>query len=105
MKTTRFLLAFALGILLTAGLLSAAQGEPPVIAAVRADNARVAAMVAGDAIALGKLLSDQLRFVHSDGRVESKGDYVKNLMAGDTAYADAGTSELETMQIAADVPL
>jgi hypothetical protein len=77
--------------------------EPPVISAVRADKARLAAMMAGDGVALGKLMSDQLRFVHSDGRVESKADYVKNLMAGDTAYADAKTSELETMQISPDV--
>ena len=82
--------------------VSVAHAEPAVIAAGRADQARIAAMVAGDAAALGRLLSDQLRFVHSDGRVESKADYVKNLLAGDTAYADAKTSELETMQISAD---
>jgi hypothetical protein len=77
--------------------------EPPVISAVRADKARLTAMMAGDGEALGRLMSDQLRFVHSDGRVESKLDYVKNMMAGDTQYADARTSELETMQISPDV--
>jgi hypothetical protein len=77
--------------------------EPPVISAVRADKARLTAMMAGDGEALGRLMSDQLRFVHSDGRVESKADYVKNMMAGDTQYADARTSELETMQISPDV--
>lgn len=77
--------------------------EPAVISALRADKARLAAMMAGDGGALGRLMSDQLRFVHSDGRVESKTDYVKNLMAGDTAYADAKTSELETTQVANDV--
>ena len=77
--------------------------EPAVISAVRADKARLTAMMAGDGEALGRLMSDQLRFVHSDGRVESKTDYVKNLMAGDTQYADAKTSELETMQISPDV--
>jgi hypothetical protein len=77
--------------------------EPPVISAVRADKARLTAMMAGDGEALGRLMSDQLRFVHSDGRVESKADYVKNMMAGDTQYVDARTSELETMQISPDV--
>ena len=77
--------------------------EPPVISAVRADKARLTAMMAGDGDALAKLMSDQLRFVHSDGRVESKADYVKNMMAGDTQYADAKTSELETMQVSPDV--
>ena len=77
--------------------------EPPVISALRADKARLAAMMSGSGDALARLMSDQLRFVHSDGRVESKADYVKNLMAGDTAYADAKTSELETTQVANDV--
>lgn len=77
--------------------------EPAVISVLRADKARLAAMMAGDGEALGRLLSDQLRFVHSDGRVEAKTDYVKNLMAGDTAYADAKTSELETTQISPEV--
>jgi ketosteroid isomerase-like protein len=84
-------------------LAIAGRAQPPVIAAAQADQARVAAMVAGDAAALGRLLSDQLRFVHSDGRVESKADYLKNLLAGDTAYADAKLSEVETMQVAHDV--
>jgi hypothetical protein len=80
-----------------------AAGEPAVIAAVKADQARLAAMMAGDGDALSALLSDQLRFVHSDGRVESKAEYVKNLMAGDTEYRDAKTTEVETMQVANDV--
>lgn len=79
------------------------QAEPAVISAVRADKARLTAMMAGDGEALARLMSDQLRFVHSDGRVESKADYVKNMMAGDTEYANAKTSELETMQISPDV--
>lgn len=76
---------------------------PPVIAAAQADQARIKAMMAGDAAALGALMSDQLRFAHSDGRVESKADYVKNLLAGDTAYADVKLSEIETKLIAPDV--
>ena len=76
--------------------------ESSVAAALRADHARLAAMMAGDGAALGRLMSDELRFVHSDGRVEAKADYVKNMMAGDTAYADAKTSEVETIQITPD---
>ncbi len=60
-------------------------------------------MAAGDAAALGKLMSDQLNFVHSDGRVESKKDYVQNVLAGDVAYADVKTLDVETTQIAPDV--
>src|SRR5215203_2728514 len=98
MKTHSLLRTAVLGtmIMFAAHIVRA---EPAVISAVRADKARLAAMMAGDGGALARLMSDQLRFVHSDGRVESKTDYVKNLMAGDTAYADAKTSELETMQV------
>ncbi len=90
-------------LLLLFATLPGLAAEPAVISVLRADKARLAAMMAGDGEALGRLLSDQLRFVHSDGRVESKADYVKNLMAGDTAYADARTSGIETTQVSADV--
>ena len=77
--------------------------EPAVPAVLRADGSRLQAMMAGDGAALGRVLSDELVFVHSDGRVESKADYVKNLMAGDTAYTNATTSELRTMKPSSDV--
>ena len=78
-------------------------GEPAVPAVLRADGMRLAAMMTGDGTALGRVFSDELVFVHSDGRVESKADYVKNLMAGDTAYTNARTSELQTVKPSADV--
>jgi hypothetical protein len=102
MKTKVWLRGVLLGGLVAASVQAVA-AEPAVISAVRADKARLTAMMAGDGEGLARLMSDQLRFVHSDGRVESKADYVKNLMAGDTQYADAKTSELETMQVSPDV--
>lgn len=106
MKTTTRWTWFGLIALLvgmSAAQAATAAGEPAAIAVLKTDRARLAAMMAGDGAALGRMMSEQLRFVHSDGRVESKADYVKNLMAGDTEYRDATTSELETMQIAPDV--
>ncbi len=83
------------------GVLAA---EPSAIAeARRADHARMAAMMAGDGAALGRVFSDALVFAHSDGRVEGKVDYIKALLAGDTAYVDVKVSELQTVQPAADV--
>ena len=101
--TKNVLARWAVAVLVGGFLAQSAWAEPAVISALRADKARLAAMMAGDGQALAELMSDQLRFVHSDGRVESKGDYVKNLMAGDTAYADAKTSELETMMVSPEV--
>ena len=96
---------FLASVVLLAGLVLAAEirAEPAVNAALKADQARLAAMAAGDAAALGKLMSDQLKFVHSDGRVEAKQDYVRNVLAGDVAYADVKTFEVETTLIASDV--
>jgi ketosteroid isomerase-like protein len=106
MKITR-LVAILPAVLRAAivGLLCFAPGvshaeEPAVL---RADASRLAAMMAGDGAALGRVLSEELVFVHSDGRIESKADYVKNLMAGETAYTNAKTSELRTMQPSSDV--
>lgn len=95
-------LCLALVVLgLVAGVARAA--ETPVAAVMRADAARLQAMMAGDGAALGKLFSDAVVFGHSDGRIESKADYIRNLMAGDTAYEDAKTSEVKTLQATADV--
>jgi hypothetical protein len=82
---------------------SAKDATVPSAEVLRLDQARLAAMMAGDAAALGRLLSEELIFVHSDGRSESKADYLKNLMAGDTQYADAKTSDVNVRSPAADV--
>lgn len=77
--------------------------ESPIDVVLRADQARRAAMVAGDADALGRVMAEELAFVHSDGRIESKVDYVKNVLAGDTAYADVITKDVRTMEPASGV--
>jgi ketosteroid isomerase-like protein len=93
----RLLLLFLLSI----GVLRAADAS--VDAVLRADEVRLKAMMAGDATALAAVFSDELVFVHSDGRREPKRDYVKNLTAGDTAYADAKTSDVQAQRVSADV--
>ncbi|MES2692693.1 MAG: nuclear transport factor 2 family protein, partial [Verrucomicrobiota bacterium] len=93
MTGSKFVRTMVVGIALCgAWAFAAPAGEPAVIAVLKADKARLAAMIAGNGAALADLMSDQLQFVHSDGRVESKGDYVKNMMADDTEYKDAKTS-------------
>ena len=78
--------------------------ESPAVAAVRAaDRARLAAMMAGDGAALAAVLSDELVFVHSDARVEDKRAYVRNVLAGDTAYQNAETFEVRSQDVAEGV--
>jgi hypothetical protein len=83
--------------------IAARAAETPVEIVQRLDASRLKAMGAGDGAALGKLLSDEMIFIHSDARSESKADYIKNMTAGDTAYSDLKTSDLKARQIAADV--
>lgn len=98
------LLALLSSFLSVALFATAASPDSAAVAAVRrADEARTAAMMAGDAKALAAVFSDQLVFAHSDGRVEGKRDYVAALLAGDTAYVGVRTSEVQTLQPAPDV--
>ena len=105
----KFSLVLWLGIVLAVlGLFYYAPAAPAsdsaaIAGVLRIDQARLAAMMAGDGLALGRILSDDVIFTHSDGRVEAKADYIKNLTAGDTAYKDVKTSDLTARQIAADV--
>lgn len=100
MKTLTLLAALSLGVFQVSVSRAADAGE----SAVRtADAARLLAMVAGDGAALGRVLSEEMMFMHSDGRLENKADYVKNLMRGDTAYADAKTTSLRTQRVSPDV--
>ena len=96
----RLLKVIACGLLLAAALRGA---ESPVAAVLRADAVRCAAMMQGDGATLAALLSDGLRFVHSDGRVELKTEYVKNLMAGDTAYTGVKTADVQALEPAPGV--
>ena len=97
MKKLFFLLSCLLGV--TAVRAADASAE----AVLRADDDRLKAMMTGDAAALNKVFSDTLVFVHSDGRREAKREYVKNMTAGDTAYADAKTSDVQAQRVTADV--
>ena len=83
--------------------LGARAASPAVEAVLAADQARLQALMAGDASQLTRLFSDELLFVHSDGRIEGKADYVRNLLAGDTAYANALTRDLRTQEPAPGV--
>ncbi len=98
-RLTPGLFFFAMGILATA--LPAAESATEAV--LRAEAVRLTAMMAGDGAALGRVLSDEVIFVHSDGRHEAKQDYIRNMTAGDTAYAGVKTADLQARQIAADV--
>jgi ketosteroid isomerase-like protein len=96
MKRILFLIAL---VFVTA--LRAAESAVDLV--LRVDQSRLKAMMAGDGAALARVFSDEVVFVHSDGRIESKQDYVKNLTAGDTAYTDAKTTNVQAREISPGV--
>jgi len=53
---------------------------------LEADDRRVEAMRKGDWAALGAALADDLTYVHSTARLESKGEHLANLRAGKPHY-------------------
>jgi hypothetical protein len=61
--------------------------EHPSLAAVRAaDSARVAAMLSPERENLGSIFSDELRYAHSNGIVDSKASFIEVLNSGKTQY-------------------
>lgn len=59
------------------------------------ERKRFAAQVAVDVGVLGELLSDRLRYCHSDGRCETKAQFVEALTGGRMRYRSIEVLELE----------
>ena len=68
-------------------VVQAFAAENPQLAAVQAaDKARVAAMQSGDRAKLDAVFSDDLRYAHSNGIVDTKTSFIDILSAGKTKY-------------------
>jgi hypothetical protein len=63
-----------------------AEDSPAMVAVKAADKARVAAMQSGDRAKLDAVFSDELRYAHSNGIVDSKKSFIEVLSAGKTKY-------------------
>lgn len=50
------------------------------------EDRRFQAMTAGDLATLDQLIADDLRFVHSNGTVEDKHEFLRKLRAGERRY-------------------
>ena len=60
--------------------------EPAAAEILRLEDLRFAAMTANDMGALDRLIADDLRFVHSNGTVEDKAEFLRKLRAGERRY-------------------
>lgn len=82
----KYLLA-ALLSLLPLTTLSLRAADDPALAPLRlADDTRVAATLAADPAKLSPLLSDDLRYAHSTGGIDTKASLVESLTTGRLKY-------------------
>ena len=82
MKTLLRLLPF-----LALAFVSVHAAEDKAIAAVRAaDDERLAATKSGDPKRLDAIFSNELRYAHSSGKVDTKASYVQSLTSRSTVY-------------------
>jgi len=63
-----------------------AADEPRLAALQAADDERVAATMAGNGPRLTAIYSDDLRYAHSSGAVDTKASYIEALTTGRTKY-------------------
>lgn len=61
-------------------------GEPPTQALLAADTQRIEAMTHPERSRLGAVFSDELRYAHSNGVVDSKASFTEVLLEGRTKY-------------------
>lgn len=67
--------------------LPARASEADTLAAVtRADDERVAAILAADAARLDAIFSDDLRYTHANGKLDTKQSYTASLVSHKTVY-------------------
>ncbi len=75
--------------------LSIRAEEGPLAAVKAADDSRVAAMQQPTAAALDAIFSDELRYAHSSGTVDTKASFIEALVSGKTKYLSIDAVERE----------
>ena len=99
----RPLLALLLSCLLP--FAAAASDDAKLAAVTAADDARVAAMLTPNQATLDKVLSDDLRYAHSNGKVDTKASLTSSLLGGEAKYVSYKYSERSFKFPAPDVAL
>jgi len=74
----------AVALLLATGVAGAAQRGEEAIRSL--EDERFQAMIAGDLATLDRLLADELTYVHSNGGMESKSEFLARIKSGDLKY-------------------
>ena len=88
-----------------AATLSAAEKNVVISDVTAADDERMAAMKTGDSTRLDAVLSDELRYAHSNGSVDNKASLVESLVTGKTAYEHFEYKDRTILPAAAGIAL
>ncbi|PHX58384.1 MAG: DUF4440 domain-containing protein [Opitutia bacterium] len=84
---------------------ASAAEDPKITALTAVDDARVAAMLKPSKAALDTVLSDDLRYAHSNGKVDTKASLTASLLGGEAKYVSYKYSERSFKFPAPDVAL
>ena len=84
---------------------ASAADDAKLAAVTAADDARVAAMLTPNQATLDKVLSDDLRYAHSNGKVDTKASLTSSLLGGEAKYVSYKYSERSFKFPAPDVAL
>ena len=84
---------------------ASAADDPKVTALTAVDDARVAAMLKPSKAALDTVLSNDLRYAHSNGKVDTKASLTASLLGGEAKYVSYKYSERSFKFPAPDVAL
>jgi hypothetical protein len=98
---------FCLLLALCCGTLAQAETheDPKSTALAAVDDARVAAMLTPSKAALDSVLSDDLRYAHSNGKVDTKASLTASLLGGEAKYVSYKYSDRTFTFPAPDVAL
>ena len=78
--------------------LSVAQlgfGQARQLKVLQIENDRFKAMVSKDSIQLDKILANDLLYIHSNGTIDSKATFIKNIMSGRLEYLEINLHQVE----------
>ena len=84
-------------------LLPLAHAADPAAEVIAAEQARRTALLQGDAPALAALLADDLRYIHSTGKVETKADVLDGIARKAVAYERFELTQLAARLVTPDV--
>lgn len=74
-------------------------------ALVAADDERQAATIAGDRARLDAIFSNELRYAHSSGKIDSKASYIESLVSHQTVYESFEYRERTFLPVAPGIVL